>query len=1075
MKQIVFPFICLLLAPSTVLRGNGLIAENLRCEYHVDPEGIDIRIPRLSWTLASSENGQKQTAYRILAASSHALLSEDIGDLWDSDKVVSDKTIHIPYTGQTLISRMNVWWKIMVWDRYGIPSDWSMIATWSMGLLDETDWEAQWIADPPTVHNARHPLFGYMSEPVEDPDAVQWVGINFRQNPRFDAVRLYPARPADTAGFLFPVRFRIEAANRGDFSDAVVLVDRTGDDESNPGIHPRTYSFPPISRRLVRLVVTRQAGLDGNTYAFALAEMEVLDNDRNIAYENAVISSDFWETGPWARINLTDGFTETVNPGNAIPASLFRREFSLPGTVRKATAYVTALGLYELRINGQRVGDRLLAPEWTNYGRRVAYQTYDVTALLSQDRNAVAAMLGEGWYAGRFMWVGRFPYGNHPRFLLQLEIELEDGTRRTVVSDDSWRSTSNGPIRTAGIYDGETYDARLEQDGWVRPGFDDRHWNTARSYNLDSRRLVWLRNEPIRVEKELKSLVMSEPAPGVFIFDLGQNMVGWCRIEAEGSSGQTVTIRHGEAINDDGTLYTANLRSALQTDLYIPKSDGPFVYEPRFTYHGFRYVELTGLASPPDPGSVTGCVFHSSSPFTGSFECSDPSLNRLMENIQWTQRGNLMSSPTDCPQRDERMGWLGDFQAFAQTAAFNMDMAAFFTKFLQDTRDDQTHDGRFPAYAPFPGEENKPSTGAPAWSDAGVFVPWTAYLNYADTALLEEQYPAACRWISYIHRNNPDLVWRKGLNHDYNDWLNGDRIDHEGWPRSGGEVPREVFATAFFYRSTRLVANMAEILGRTGDALYYSELADRIKDAFNAGFVGPGGRIQGNTQAGYALALDFNLLPDTLIPKAIQHLAENIQEQYGGHLSTGIQTTHRALLALSDGGYDQLAWQLITDRSFPSWLYMIDNGATTIWERWDGYVKGRGFQDPGMNSLNHWAFGAAGEWMWRNIIGLHPDENHPGWKHFTLAPKPGGGVKWARGEYMSIRGRIACQWEIKNGEIHLDAVVPPNTEATILVPTDDAGRIKEKGRKLDPSSVENGFAIFHTGSGRYQFISPYSD
>ncbi|MBE0540976.1 MAG: glycoside hydrolase family 78 protein [Verrucomicrobia bacterium] len=1069
-------------APATVGSSGGLLVENLRCEYRVNPAGMDVVEPRLSWTLASDQHGQKQTAYYILVASSLETLDRDAGDLWDSGKVVSDATLHVAYAGKPLQSRMRAWWKVRVWDKDGQPTAWSSPAVWTMGLLDPSDWQAKWIADPSSMTNVtpRGPLNGYHSQLANEANVLKWVVIDLGESLSFDAVRLFPARPydwqPDTPGFLFPLRFSIEVANQADFSDSHLVVDRTQGDQPHPGTNAPSYHFSAVTARFVRLTATQLNRRDSTNFALALAELQVLSGEHNLAAGAQVTALDSIETGAWAMTNLTDGVTVTVKPGTAsaaLPGTMVRKSFTLATAFRRATVYASALGLYELRINGRRVGDELLAPEWTSYRKRVHYQTHDVASFLKPGENVLAAMLGEGWYAGRLMAMPRFAYGNYPRFLLQLELELADGSKHTVVTDDSWRSTINGPIIASGIYDGEIHDARKELPGWDEAGFDDHRWSAVKAFDLDSRQLIWQRNEPIQVVKELSPRQLTEPKPGVYVFDFGQNMVGWCRVKACGLAGQTVVIRHAEMLNDDGTLYTANLRGAPQVDRYTPRADGEFVFEPRFTYHGFRYVELTGLAKPPAHDAILGRVFHSTSPVIGRLECSDPALNQLMKNILWTQRGNLMSSPNDCPQRDERFGWMGDMQAFAQTAIFNMDLAAFFTKFAQDIRDDQANDGRFPDFAPHPGDPNKHFSGVPAWGDAGTIVPWRAYQNYADTRLLAEHFEAARRWVDYIHRNNPGLIWSKGRNNDYNDWLNGDWIKQAGWPNQGGAVPKEVFATAFFAHSTDTIAKMAEVLGRTDDARRYRELFHRIKAVFNEKFVQPDGRIEGDTQGGYALALSFNLLPDELRPKAGQFLVENIR-RYHSHLSTGIQTTHRAMLELTRHGESDLAWQLLTNRTFPSWRYMIDNGATTIWERWDGYVKGCGFQDAGMNSFNHWAFGAVGEWMWRNIAGLNPDETQPGWKHFTIAPKPGGGVTWARAEYQSIRGRIACDWKIESGNVSVHVLVPPNTTATLYLPTTDATRIIESSKAIPLIRFTPEGARIELESGRYEFISPYS-
>lgn len=921
-----------LLSPA-MCRAAGLSAAELRCEYRSNPVGMDVVHPRLSWIVQSDRRGERQTAYQVVVARTREALRRPAGDLWDSGKVVSDQSAQVEYAGEPLASRMICYWSVRVWDQDGQPSAWSEPASWTMGLLKRSDWQAKWIA----------------------------------------------------------------------------------------------------------------------------------------------------ESGPWAVANLTDGVTATVKPGGAeaaLPATMVRKSVRLDGRIRHATAYASALGLYELRINGRRVGDQLLAPEWTNYRKRVQYQTYDVTRLVRSGENTFGALLGEGWYAGRLMVVGSHAYGARPRFLLQVEIEFADGRMQTVVTDESWQATTDGPIRTSGIYDGEVYDGRKDMPGWDAPGFDAGTWRSAKASNLGDEQLVWQPNEPIRVVKELKPVRRTEPRAGVYIFDFGQNMVGWCRVEAKGGAGRPVTIRHAEMLNDDGTLYTANLRGAPQIDRYTPSKDGQFVFEPRFTYHGFRFVELTGLSAPPGGRAVLGRVFCSSAPEVGAFECSDPSLNQLMRNIVWTQRANLMSSPNDCPQRDERFGWMGDIQAFSQTAMFNMDLAAFFTKWVRDIRDDQADDGRFSDFAPHPGNPNAQFSGAPAWADAGVIVPWRAYQNYGDKRLLAEHFNSARRWVDFVHRMNPDLIWSKGRNNDYNDWLNGDWIKQTGWPTKGASVPNEVFATAFFAYSAELVGRMARVLGDEAEAGRYAALAEGIKAAFNRAFVESDGRIRGDTQGGYSLALGFDLLPIELRSAAMAHAVEGI-ERYQNHLSTGIQTTHRLMLELARNGRTDVAWQVLTNRTFPSWRYMIDNGATTMWERWDGYVRGRGFQDAGMNSFNHWAFGAVGEWVWRHVAGINPDETSPGYKHFLIAPRPGGGVSWANGTYRSIRGPIVSRWRIENDSISLDVTIPPNTTATVRVPSSapqdvrEGKRLASQARGVTFVRAESDGAFFEVLAGRYVFHAPY--
>ncbi len=1077
--------VCFMLSAATAV-ASAVEPAALRCEYRVNPLGIDVPQPRLSWIVTSAERGQRQTAYHVLVATSAEKLAADQGDLWDSGRVASDQTIHVVYAGRSLASRMACVWKVQIWDAQRQASLWSAPASWSMGLLCRTDWQTQWIADskPATVEQKPSPHNGYHSAMVHTPDAAKWVAIDLGRPQPIDAVRLYPSRPfdwsPDTPGFLFPVRLKIEAGQAADGSDLKVVANQTAADIPNPGTKPVEYHFPVVMVRVVRLTVTRLARRDRDDFGFTLAEMEVLSGGKNLARGAKVGCLDSIELAAWSKAKLVDGvlLPERGQVGMA-PATMLRKEFRLGGPVRRATIYATGLGLYELRLNGRRVGDQLLAPEWTRYGKRVQYQTYDVTPLVRPGPNAIGVILGEGWYAGTLMLK---PALSNPvfRLLLRMDIELADGHVETIVSDPSWHATTDGPIRQSGIYFGETYDATNEIPGRDQPGFHAAAWRPTRTVELDPDAILCAqRNEPIRVIQELRPVKMTEPRSGQYVFDLGQNMVGWCRLKARGPSGTKVTLRHGEMLNDDGTLYTANLRGAAQADEYTLSGRGEEVFEPHFTYHGFRYVELTGLPGRPAADAILGLAFCSSAPEAGQFECSNRRLNQLMRNIVWTQRANLMSTPTDCPQRDEREGWMGDIQAFSQTAIFNMDMAAFFTKWVRDIRDSQADDGRYPDVAPHVTDPNKAFSGVPAWGDAGTVVPWRMYQNYADVRLLREHFESACRWIDFIRENNPDLLWRKSRGNDYGDWLNGDTLVLHDYPHGQNQVPKEVLATAFFARSAAIVAKMAKVVGRADVVAKYTNLHQEIRAAFNRAYVAPDGMIQGGTQAGYALALAFNLLDEPLRSKAVEHLLAAIG-RYKGHLSTGIQSTHRAMLELTRNGQHDEACRLISLRSVPSWGYMIDQGATTIWERWDGYVRGRGFQDPGMNSFNHWAFGAVGEWLWRDLAGIQGNDEEPGFKHFTIRPRPGAGVTWLNSRYDSIRGPIQSQWILNGDRMTLDVTVPANTTATIYVPARSADVVTESNLRLTQAlgvkllRMDGETAVLAVESGHYCFHSVMS-
>jgi len=808
------------------------------------------------------------------------------------------------------------------------------------------------------------------------------------------------------------------------------------------------------------------------------------------------------KASPWSKqatwqmglLKPTDWKAKWIGAAGDSPPPMLRKTFDLDSPVKRAIVYASALGLYELRVNGSRVGGHVLAPEWTDYRKRVQVQTYDVTRMLRAGTNAIGAMLGDGWYAGRIgishiVATGsplRGFYGDRPRLLFQMEIERADGRRRTIVSDRTWKLSTEGPLRSSCLLDGETYDARLEMPGWDLPGFDDSLWTPVDVKERVTAKLVAQPNEPIRITEELKPVGMTEPRPGggVFVFDLGQNMVGWCRLRVRGASGTAVTLRHAEVLDADGTVYTDNLRvpgdgkpfGARQTDVYTLRGEGEEVFEPHFTYHGFRYVEVRGFPGRPSLESLVGCVLHSASPRAGQFECSNPVLNKLMENIVWTQRGNMHSVPTDCPQRDERMGWLGDAQVFSQTACFNMDMARFFTKWAQDIRDAQALDGRYPDFAPHPFDPNAGFSGAPAWADGGVIIPWRLYVNYGDRRILEQHFASAKRWVDYVRTQSPELIWTGKRGNDYGDWLNGNTLILEGWPRSGAAVPKEVLATAFFAHSTELLSRMAAVIGRSGDARRYACLAKSIKAAFNRAFVKPDGRIHGNTQAGYALALHFDLLADERRQLAVKHMVERIKAR-DGHLSTGIQTTTRLMLELTRTGHTDLAYSLMNNPTPPSWAYMVEHGATTIWERWDGYVDGRGFQDPGMNSFNHYAFGGVGEWMVRTILGINPDEEAPGFQRFVIHPRPGGGLTWARGSYESIHGTIVSDWKIEGDSFTLTVTVPVNTMATVFVPAKERFLVTESGKPAEKAEgveflrTENGAAVYSVGSGTYRFTA----
>ncbi len=1059
---------------------------SMLCEYLENPPAIEESAPRLFWQLPKQI--KKQTAYQVLVASDLSLLNDKQADAWNSGRVESDQSIQVPYAGNPLESGRRYYWKVRVWGNGPEPSRYSQPAFWQMGLLQPSDWKAKWIALPGLLPDNIRAHLGYHSKLESSPNHQKWIQIGLKEPAEFDTVKIYPVqafREIRQDGFLFPVRFRLDVSNDSAFFNYRTVLDLTTEDQPGPGNAVQVFRFARESARYVRLTVTRLAQRDENNYGFAVAEMEILLGDKVLSTGCRATGLDTIESDAWSVEHIADGVkgSREISFAAPSPSPMFRKEFEIPFEVQKAMVYTSALGLYEMRINGKRVGKNILAPEWTNYDERIQYQAYDVTDLLRSGSNAVAALLGEGWYAGLVGLMSPRQYGYQLGWVCQLEITAADGRHITVISDSSWRVTNQGPIRAADIIRGETIDARRNIPGWDLPGFDDRSWTEVEVLNRPSIRLTAQPNEPIRITRELAPVAVTEPKPGVYVFDFGQNLVGWCRMKIRGREGQEIRLHHGEMLDPNGMVYTENLREnnrrdpvkLYQADLYICGGEREETFEPHFTYHGFRYVEVRGLEKPPALSDLTACVIHSAAPVAGQFQCSEPMLNRLMENIVWTQRGNMHSIPTDCPQRDERLGWMGDAQIFSQAACFNVNMAGFFTKWCRDIREAQADNGAYSDFSPNPLKKKNQFLAAPGWADAGVIVPWRVYTNYGDTRILERHYDSAKRWVEYVRDHSTDLIWTSGRGNDYGDWLNGDTLVLENWPRKGADTPREIYSTAFFAYSTEIVAKMAAVLGRSKDAQEYSNLSDQIRRSFVRHYVKEDGRIESDTQTVYALALHFDLLPVNLRPAALDHLVRKIGE-YNNHVATGIQGTNRMMLELANRGHADLAYQLLNNRTIPSWGYPIDQGATTIWERWDGWVEGRGFQDPGMNSFNHYAIGAVGEWMYRNILGICPVSEEPGYRHFILCPRPGGGLTYARGKVETLYGDIVSSWKIENGGLTYQCSVPPNTTATLILPTTDSGTpLQVRGQM--PNSVEpqrDSFVVF-LAAGDYRFSARYSD
>ena len=823
------------------------------------------------------------------------------------------------------------------------------------------------------------------------------------------------------------------------------------------------------SNQSIHVVYQGPALASGRRYYW---QVRVWDGDGSVSDWSAPA---FWEMGlldasDWQASWISPAWDEDLTAPP--PAPMLRTTFAVDGEVQAARAYVTSLGLYEVELNGGRVGDQVFTPGWTSYDTRLQYQTYDVTALLRRGDNAIGAMLADGWYRGHLTWdMRRNVYGEHLALLLQLQITYTDGRVQIVGSDASWKAAT-GPIRVADLYNGEHYDAQREKAGWSRADYDDSAWAGVRLIDHPKDILIAPASPPVRKIEEITPVAILRTPAGETVFDMGQNMVGWVRLRVRGAAGTAVTLRHAEVLGRDSSFYTDNLRRAEQTDRYTLKGGGEEVYEPRFTFHGFRYVAVDGLPDAPTLETLTGVVIHSDMAPTGSFEASKPLINQLQHNIVWGQKGNFLDVPTDCPQRDERLGWTGDAQVFAPTAAFNMDVAGFFTKWLGDLAADQKPNGAIPFVIPdvlMRGSAD--GIGATGWSDAGLVIPWTLYVAYGDTRILETQYESMQAWVRYMRdRAGDDLIWDGDFH--FGDWLayNTDQSDYPG-----ATTDKDLIATAYFAYSTSLLQRIAAILGRAEDAARYAALLEGVREAFRKEYVTTNGRLSSNTQTAYALALSFGLMPKGQEAEAARRLALDVRS-FRNHLTTGFLGTPLLSLSLSEHGYLDVAYDLLNQDTYPSWLYPVTRGATTIWERWDGITQGGSFQDAGMNSFNHYAYGAIGDWLYRVVAGLEADPEEPGYQHVRIQPQPGGGLTYARAALNTMYGPTASAWEYVDGEFRLDVTVPPNARATVRLPGATLAQVTESGRALAAADgvtrafQEDQTVIVEVGSGQYRLV-----
>jgi alpha-L-rhamnosidase len=774
-----------------------------------------------------------------------------------------------------------------------------------------------------------------------------------------------------------------------------------------------------------------------------------------------------------ALLNVSDWKANWIEPGfieDSInrPTPLFRKEFKASKKIQSATAYITAHGMYEGYINGKRIGDFYLTPGWTSYNKRLQYQTYDVTDLLSQGSNAIAMGLGSGWYRGHLAWSGnKNSYGKDIALLFQLSITYTDGSKESILSDGSWKSTT-GSITYSEIYNGEIIDARKQKAGWRNPGYDDTNWNGVKINTYTKSNLVATENEPVKKHETFVPVKIFTTPKREKVIDFGQNLVGWVMIKAKGNAGDTITISHAEVLDKYGNFYTENLRAAKAQAKYILRGEGEEFFEPHFTFFGFRYIKIEGYPGELKPENFTAVALYSDMKPTGEFTSSNPLINQLQHNIQWGQKGNFLDVPTDCPQRDERLGWTGDAQAFSRTAAFNFGVNNFFSKWMKDVAADQYSSGSIPFVIPNVLGPN--SGGATGWADAATIIPWNTYIAYGDKKILEDQYSSMKAWVSYMENASKNYLWNTGFH--FGDWLFYRPFDDNDG--RSAVTDKYLIAQCFFANSVQIMINTANVLGKKEDAERYSRLLQNVKDAFVKEYITPNGRLVSGTQTAYVLALNFDMLPESQRTTAAERLVQNIKS-YGTHLTTGFLGTPYLCHVLTRFGYTEVAYSLLMQETFPSWLYPVKMGATTIWERWNGIRPDSSFEPASMNSFNHYAYGAIGDWMYRTVAGIDIDEDKPGYKHIKIQPHIGGGLTHASASLQTNYGKLSSGWKTEADKILLDIEIPPNTTADVNMPAGNADAVTESGNPLSAvpgikiGAMKDGYVQLQLGSGIYHF------
>ena len=1057
---------------------------DLRCEYLINPLGIDVGAPRLSWKLQAVDpkaRGLMQSAYQILVAPSEALLGEDKGATWDSGKVASDQSLRVPYAGKPLASHDTCWWKVRVWDGKGNVSEWSKPANWTMGMLDPKDWTGRWIG-----HDGGDETADYAA----DLKKASWIW--------------YPGGKSTIGAPIGTRYFRTVVTLPADRRVRHALLLAGADNSFAASVNGRSVGKGAGWVEIKPLDVTSMLHPGVNTVAIAATNVEstTVAPDKNPAGLIGVLKVEFetgdpllvptdarWRTSEkeavgWERDNFDDSGWKAaqvsgpsgIPPWGAIgggsnhrrlPSRMLRREFNVAKVVKRATASVCGLGFFDLHMNGRQVSDQLMNPALTGYDRRLCYVTFDVTRDVQPGANAIGVVLGNGRYFAprRDYPVPMHSYG-YPKLLLQLRLEYADGSVESVVSDADWRLTTDGPIRSDNEFDGEEYDARREMPGWSKPGFDDSKWHRADLVAAPGGVLEAQMIEPIRVTEILKPVAVTNPKPGVFMVDLGQSFYGSVRLKVSGPAGTPVRMHTSFNVMPDGLLNASNDRSAMNTDIYTLKGQGVETWSPRFKGNATRFVQVEGFPGTPTAENFEGLVTHTDMEQVGQFACSNPLINRIYLNARWGTRMQNRSVPME-PDRDERMPWSGHPAKTSESEGWVFNVARFYDHFLHNYRVHQAEDGSLqeilPPYWTFNSKDI-------IWPSVITVIPDWYYNFYGDIRPLADNYECMKRWVLFHQKayQKPDFTIDFC---NYGDWVDGSWIKDTFDKRT---TSRPLMSTAYYYNNCRIVARAAKLLGKADDSKQFDDLAGKVKAAFNARFFNPKtNRYESGTQGSYVFPLAFGLVPQDHKSAVINNLVDEIMVKHKGHTSVGLVGMQWFMQVLTDAGRADVAYTVATQTTRPSWGYMISKGATTSWERWDTDV-----QDGGMNGESQKILSGNFEaWVYQALAGINYDPDHPGFKHIILRPRPVDDLTFVHASHRSLYGPIESDWKKDKAAFRWTLTVPPNTTATVYVPAKDQADVSEgytpAGRAdgVQFLRMDGGSAVYSIGSGTYSLRS----